>query len=70
MAVKSAVKLELPCTRLAKVDQDGVDSDDKPRALRLIVAMLTDENSGMRSDRLSETVHAMDAIRCSTPTDD
>jgi hypothetical protein len=70
MAVKSAVKLALLCTRLAKVDQDDVDSDDKAKRLRLIVAMLTDENCGMRSDRLSEKVHAMDAIRRSTPTDD
>lgn len=70
MAVKSAAKLALLSTRLAKVDQDDVDSDDKENELRPVIAMLTDENSGMRSDRLSEKVHAMDAIRRSTPADD
>jgi hypothetical protein len=70
MAVKSAAKLGFLSTLLAQADRNGLDSDEKARGLDLIVAMLAEENSKLRTARLTDRVREMDTVRRLKPKDD
>lgn len=70
IAVRSATKLDLLRTLLVKADQNDLYSVDKANGLDLIVAMLTEENSKLRSTLLTDKVRAMDAIRRSKSHDE